>query len=72
MVDEKTGELNIKIRYPNWDPQKHYLISLLTHLKKIFYVKSFDKIVWFAVRWSWSIVWMIAHVVVFTVCALFE
>ena len=43
MVDEKTGELNIKISYPNWDPQKHYLITLLTHLKKIFYVKSFDK-----------------------------
>ena len=41
-VDGKTGELNIKIAYPTWDPQKHYLITLLTHLKKIFYVKSYD------------------------------
>ena len=41
-VDGETGELNIKIAYPTWDPQKHYLITLLTHLKKIFYVKSYD------------------------------
>ena len=42
-VDDKTGELNVKIAYPTWDPQKHYLITLLTHLKKIFYIKSFDE-----------------------------
>jgi ubiquitin-protein ligase len=40
-VDEATGELDIKTAYPNWDPSKHYLVTVLTFLKKIFYAKSF-------------------------------
>lgn len=40
-VDEKTGELDIKTAYPTWDPSRHYLVTVLTFLKKIFYSKNF-------------------------------
>jgi ubiquitin-protein ligase len=40
-VDEKTGELDIRSAYPNWDPSRHYLVTVLTYLKKIFYSKNF-------------------------------
>ena len=35
------GELDVKSAYPTWDPHRHYLVSVLTYLKKIFYIKSF-------------------------------
>lgn len=41
-VNPNTGELDIKTAYPRWDPSKHYLVTVLTFLKKIFYAKSFD------------------------------
>jgi ubiquitin-protein ligase len=41
-VYETTGELDIKTAYPRWDPSRHYLVTVLTFLKKIFYAKSFD------------------------------
>jgi len=40
-VDAETGELDVRSAYPTWDPHKHYLVTVLTHLKKIFYVKNF-------------------------------
>lgn len=40
-VDEATGALDIKSAYPNWDPSRHYLVTVLTFLKKIFYSKNF-------------------------------
>jgi ubiquitin-protein ligase len=40
-VDESTGILDIKSAYPNWDPSRHYLVTVLTYLKKIFYSKNF-------------------------------
>jgi ubiquitin-protein ligase len=40
-VDPDTGELDVKSAYPKWDPHRHYLVTVLTHLKKIFYVKQF-------------------------------
>jgi ubiquitin-protein ligase len=40
-VVEKTGELDIRSAYPNWDPSRHYLVTVLTYLKKIFYSKNF-------------------------------
>lgn len=40
-VDDATGELDIKTAYPNWDPSKHYLVTVLTFVKKIFYAKTF-------------------------------
>ncbi|CAJ1953639.1 unnamed protein product [Cylindrotheca closterium] len=40
-VDEATGALDIKSAYANWDPSRHYLVTVLTYLKKIFYSKNF-------------------------------
>jgi len=40
-VDAKTGKLDVKAAYPKWDPHRHYLVTVLTYLKKIFYVKTF-------------------------------
>mmetsp|Transcript_27331 Transcript_27331/g.41357 ORF Transcript_27331/g.41357 Transcript_27331/m.41357 type:complete len:239 (+) Transcript_27331:90-806(+) len=42
-VDEKTGELDVTAAYPRWDPHRHYLVTALTYLKKIFYVKHFGE-----------------------------
>jgi ubiquitin-protein ligase len=36
------GKLDIETAYPKWDPSRHYLVTVLTFLKKIFYAKSFD------------------------------
>ena len=41
-VDVESGELDIKTAYPKSDPSRHYLVTVLTFLKKIFYAKSFD------------------------------
>ena len=40
-VNPKTGELDVRSAYPRWDPHRHYLVTVLTFLKKIFYVKNF-------------------------------
>jgi len=40
-VNAATGELDVRSAYPSWDPHKHYLVTVLTHLKKIFYMKQF-------------------------------
>merc|ERR1712150_248479 len=37
------GELDVRTAYPQWDPHKHYLVTVLTYLKKIFYVKNFGE-----------------------------
>ena len=42
-VNAETGELDIKSAYPTWDSHRHYLVTVLTYLKKIFYIKSFGK-----------------------------
>lgn len=34
-VDAKTGELDIRSTYPSWDPHRHYLVTVLTYLKKV-------------------------------------
>ena len=41
-VDPTTGQLDLQTAYPTWDPSRHYLVTVLTFLKKIFYAKSFD------------------------------
>ena len=38
----ETGEVDIKRAFPEWDPHKSYLITVLTYLKKIFYTKTFS------------------------------
>jgi len=40
-VDAETGELDVQSAYPEWDPSRHYLVTVLTYLKKIFYAKNF-------------------------------
>jgi ubiquitin-protein ligase len=41
-VDAATGKLDMKRAYPKWDPTRHYLVTVLTFLKKIFYAKTFE------------------------------
>lgn len=41
-VASTNGELDIRTAYPQWDPSRHYLVTILTFLKKIFYAKAFD------------------------------
>jgi len=41
-VDATTWELDLQSAFPVWDPQKHYLVTVLTYLKKIFYTKDFS------------------------------
>lgn len=42
-VTYETGELDIQSTYPRWDPTRHYLVTVLTFVKKIFYAKGFDE-----------------------------
>ncbi|GAB5036747.1 ubiquitin-conjugating enzyme subfamily protein [Nannochloropsis oceanica] len=42
MVHPRTGELDIRSFYPAWDPDRHYIVTVLTLLKKIFYMKPPD------------------------------
>lgn len=42
-VNAETGELDVRSAYPTWDPHRHYLVTVLTYLKKIFYMKTFGK-----------------------------
>jgi ubiquitin-protein ligase len=44
-VDAVTGKLDMKTTYPRWDPSRHYLVTVLTFLKKIFYAKTFEEAV---------------------------
>lgn len=41
-VNQETGELDLRSAYPRWDPSRHYLVTVLTFLKKIFYAKTFN------------------------------
>ena len=41
-VHPQTGEVDLKIPYPEWNPQKHFLVTALTFIKKIFYIKDFN------------------------------
>lgn len=42
MVSPKTGELDLKSVFPEWVPGKHYMVTALTYLKKVFYMKDFS------------------------------
>jgi len=44
LVDPTTGVLRLQCseQFSDWDPTKHFLITVLIFLKKIFYLKSFD------------------------------
>ncbi|KAG6976163.1 hypothetical protein JG688_00001634 [Phytophthora aleatoria] len=40
-VYEDTKELDLKPKFPEWDPELHYMVAVLTYLKGIFYMKDF-------------------------------
>lgn len=42
-VNPRTGALDVQSAYRKWDPHRHYLVTVLTFLKKIFYLKSFGE-----------------------------
>jgi len=43
-VDEETGELDLKNGYPHWNPNQCFLVTVLTYIKRIFYVKDYNKL----------------------------
>mmetsp|Transcript_20193 Transcript_20193/g.52797 ORF Transcript_20193/g.52797 Transcript_20193/m.52797 type:complete len:308 (-) Transcript_20193:249-1172(-) len=40
-VNFETGELDIRSAIPTWDPNQHFMVTVLTFVKKIFYMKDF-------------------------------
>ncbi|KAH8085104.1 hypothetical protein JL720_7826 [Aureococcus anophagefferens] len=34
LVDAESGELDVKFAYPEWDPAKHYVVTVLTFLRR--------------------------------------
>lgn len=38
--NKQTGELDLKGAYPEWDPDRHFVVTVLTFVKKIFYMKA--------------------------------
>ena len=43
-VNADTGEIDLATAYPTWDPSKHFLVTVLTYLKRIFYVKDYKEL----------------------------
>mmetsp|Transcript_6500 Transcript_6500/g.9519 ORF Transcript_6500/g.9519 Transcript_6500/m.9519 type:complete len:260 (+) Transcript_6500:169-948(+) len=37
----ENNELDVQRVYTKWDPHRHYLVTVLTYLKKVFYMKAF-------------------------------
>ena len=42
-VHQETGLVDITVAYPKWDPSKHFLVTVLTYVKRIFYVKDYKE-----------------------------
>uniref|UniRef100_M4BNZ1 UBC core domain-containing protein n=1 Tax=Hyaloperonospora arabidopsidis (strain Emoy2) TaxID=559515 RepID=M4BNZ1_HYAAE len=42
-VEEETKELDLSPKFPEWDPELHYMVAVLTYLKGIFYMKDFPE-----------------------------
>ncbi|KAL7522244.1 hypothetical protein ACHAWX_006936 [Stephanocyclus meneghinianus] len=43
-VHPDTGEVDLRIAYPVWDSSKHYLVTALTYVKRIFYRKDYNEV----------------------------
>ena len=45
LVNAETGELDLKsdATLTEWEPDKHYIVTALIFIKKIFYLKSFEQ-----------------------------
>ncbi|KAL3822359.1 hypothetical protein ACHAXA_001736 [Cyclostephanos tholiformis] len=41
-VHPDTGEVDLKSAFPEWDPSRHFLVTALTYVKRIFYVKDYE------------------------------
>ncbi|GLE10265.1 hypothetical protein PINS_up022344 [Pythium insidiosum] len=42
-VHPASRELDLKPKFPQWDPELHYMVAVLTYLKSIFYMKDFPQ-----------------------------
>lgn len=44
LVDPVTGQLDLKIdeKLQEWHPERHFIITAITFVKKIFYLKNYD------------------------------
>ncbi|CAM9326279.1 unnamed protein product [Hapterophycus canaliculatus] len=42
MVSPTTGELDLRSVFPEWVPGTHFMVTALTYLKKVFYMKDFS------------------------------
>eukprot|EP01038_Epipyxis_sp_PR26KG_P017243 gene17243-23776_t len=45
LIDPATGQLDLKLDdfLKEWQPERHFIVTAITFLKKIFYMKSFDE-----------------------------
>lgn len=43
-VHPETGEVDLEVAYPRWDPHKCFLVTALTYVKRIFYIKDYDEL----------------------------
>mmetsp|Transcript_11903 Transcript_11903/g.25110 ORF Transcript_11903/g.25110 Transcript_11903/m.25110 type:complete len:231 (+) Transcript_11903:51-743(+) len=41
-VHPTTGEVDIKREYPRWDSNRHFLTTVLTYVKRIFYTREYQ------------------------------
>jgi len=39
----QTNELDLRLKFPEWNPKEHFLVNVLLWVKKIFYLTSFDE-----------------------------
>lgn len=39
----QTRELDLKPKFPEWDPELHYMVAVLSYLKSIFFIKDFPQ-----------------------------
>ncbi len=43
-IEPDTGILDLCLHIPYWDPKKHQMITALTVIKNVFYIKDFTKL----------------------------
>jgi len=43
-VHPETGVVDLEVAYPQWDPHKCFLVTALTYVKRIFYIKDYDEL----------------------------
>ncbi len=43
-VHPDTGMVDLPMAFPTWNPSKHFLVTVLTYLKRIFYIKDYNEL----------------------------